>query len=124
MAENNDSFQYNYVAKQQEEIKKIRQKYLPKEDASLEHLRSLDRSVTKPGAILSITVGILSTLLLGLGMSCTTVWQDTLFLPGIGIGILGLLGIAAAYPLYRNITRKRREKLAPEILRLTQELLK
>lgn len=124
MAENNDSFQYNYVAKQQEEIKKIRQKYLPKEDASLEQLRSLDRSVTKPGAILSITVGILSTLLLGLGMSCTTVWQDTLFLPGIGIGILGLLGMAAAYPLYRNITRKRREKLAPEILRLTQELLK
>ncbi len=124
MAENNDSFQYNYVAKQQEEIKKIRQKYLPKEDASLEQLRSLDRSVTKPGAILSITVGILSTLLLGLGISCTTVWQDTLFLPGIGIGILGLLGMAAAYPLYRNITRKRREKLAPEILRLTQELLK
>ena len=57
-------------------------------------------------------------------MSCTTVWQDTLFLPGIGIGILGLLGMAAAYPLYRNITRKRREKLAPEILRITQELLK
>ena len=43
MAENNDSFQYNYVAKQQEEIKKIRQKYLPKEDASLEHLRSLNQ---------------------------------------------------------------------------------
>ncbi len=70
-------------------------------------------------ALVSGTAGI---LLFGIGMCMCMLWG--MLLPGIGIGILGLLGMAAAYPLYRNITRKRREKLAPEILRLTQELLK
>lgn len=43
---------------------------------------------------------------------------------GILIGLLGIAGIAGAYPVYRMITRKRRKKLAPEILRLTNELMK
>ena len=70
----------------------------------------------------ALTVGILSTLVFGFGMCCTMVWADALFLPGIVIGLIGLAGIAAAYPLYRYITKKRREQLAPEILRLTEEL--
>ena len=39
-------------------------------------------------------------------------------------GIVGLAGLSAAYPVYTHITRKRRAKLAPEILRLTDELTK
>ena len=72
--------------------------------------------------LLRALYGCFSVLVLGIGMCMCMLWG--MLLPGIGIGILGLLGMAAAYPLYRNITRKRREKLAPEILRLTQELLK
>jgi hypothetical protein len=55
-------------------------------------------------------------------MCCTMVWGDTLFLPGVAIGVLGLCGVCAAFPLYNRITRMRREKLTPEILRLTEEL--
>lgn len=43
---------------------------------------------------------------------------------GIMIGIIGMILVALAYPLYNRVLRKNREKIAPEILRLTDELLK
>ena len=120
--DNNETFHYTYSAKQQEQIRQIREKYLPKEEDKLERLRRLDASATRPGTIASIIVGTAGALLMGLGMSCTMVWSEQYFVPGIIIGLIGIAGICAAYPLYNRITKKRREKLAPEILRLTQEL--
>ena len=123
--ENKDqSFQYTYSAKQQEEIKNIRDKYMPKEENKMEQLRRLDKSVTRPGTVASIAIGVISTLLFGFGMSCTTVWANQLFIPGIVIGILGIIGIATAYPVYIWMTKRQRQKLAPEILRLSEELMK
>ena len=119
-----ESFRYTYSAKQQEEINAIRKKYLPKEEDKMEQLRKLDQSATKPGMIAGLTVGVIGILILGIGMCCTTVWADTLFIPGIMIGIVGIIGVSAAYPLYSYITKKQREKVAPEILRLTDELTK
>ena len=118
-----DSFHYTYSAKQQEEIARIRQKYAPPEEDKMETLRKLDASVTRKGMIVSLTLGIASTLILGIGMCCVMVW-DGLFIPGIFIGMLGILGMIAAYPVYTHITQKQRKKLAPEILRLTDELTK
>jgi len=67
---------------------------------------------------------VLSALVLGIGMCCCMVWGGALFIPGIIIGIVGIAGVAAAYPLYERITKKERERIAPEILRLTDELMK
>lgn len=122
MNENKDTFQFNYSAKQQEEIKKIRDKYVPKEEDKMDRLRRLDASVVKPGTIASLILGIISTLLFGIGMCCTMVWTERWFVFGTVIGIIGIAGIAAAYPLYVHITKRQREKLAPEIIRLTDEL--
>ncbi len=115
---------YTYSAKQQEEIKKIREKYLPKEESQMEQLRKLDASATKPGMVASLTVGAIGTLLFGVGMCCTMLWAETLFIPGIAVGLVGIAGVISAYPLYMHITKKRREKLAPEIIRLTDALMK
>lgn len=123
MSEKQESFHYTYSAKQQEEIRQIRDKYVPKEETKMEQLRRLDESATKPGTITALIVGIVSTLLFGFGMCCTMVFTETMFIPGIVIGIIGIAGISATYPLYMHITKKRREKLAPEILRLSNELL-
>ena len=90
----------------------------------MEQLRRLDAGVTKPGMIAALITGILGALILGVGMCCTMVWADTMFIPGILIGLVGIAGVAAAYPLYSHITRKQREKVAPEILRLTEKLRK
>lgn len=118
------SFEYTYSAPQQEEIKRIRQKYLPKEEDKMEQLRRLDQSAAQKGTAAALIAGILGALALGIGMSCCMVWGDTLFVPGIIIGMAGIIGVAAAYPLYARITRKERQKIAPEILRLTEELMK
>ena len=124
MEEKKETFEYNYSAKQQKEIKTIREKYVPKEENKMEQLRRLDASATKPGTAASIIVGVIGALLFGIGMCCTMVWMGNLFIPGIVIGVAGLLAIAVAYPVYTHITKKQREKLAPEIMRLTDELIK
>lgn len=118
------SFNYTYSAPQQEEVKKIREKYLPKEEQPIEQLRRLDKSVSRKGKALSLTTGIVGALILGIGMCCCMVWGGMLFAPGIVIGCVGLIGAAMAYPIFAKITKKERERIAPEILRLTDELLK
>ena len=122
----NETFNYTYSASQQEEIKKIREKYsAPKEQENkMERLRQLDRSVTMPGTIAALIVGIASSLIMGTGMSMCMVWGDELFIPGIVVGVAGMIGVAIAYPLYSAVTKKRKEKLAPEIIRLSDELMK
>lgn len=124
MEDKKDTFTYTYSAKRQEEIRSIREKYLPKEEDKMEQLRRLDRSATKKGTMISILVGIIGCLLLGVGMCCTMVWMGHLFLPGVILGIIGIAIVAAAYPLYNRLVKKEREKLAPQILKLTEELSK
>ena len=122
MREKKDTFHFSYSAKQQEEIRKIREKYLPKEENKMEQLRRLDESTTRPGTIAAIIVGVIGALLLGVGMSCTMVWAEQFFIPGVIVGVLGIALVGAAYPLYSRVTKKHRERLAPEIIRLTDEL--
>ena len=126
MEEKKETFTYTYSAKEQEEIKKIREKYAPptKEETTMEQLRRLDASATKGATIVSLIVGIISSLILGIGMCCTMVWDGRLFIPGIVIGIVGIAGVIAAYPIYTHMVKRKRAKLAPEILRLSDELMK
>ena len=100
------TFRYSYSAKEQEELRKIRQKYLPRDEDKMEQLRRLDQSVTRKGTAVALFVGIIGCLVLGVGMCCTMVWADTLFIPGIIVGIVGIAGVSAAYPLYAYITKK------------------
>ena len=124
MENQDNSFEYTYSAPRQEEIRKIRQKYLPKEEDKIEQLRRLDESAARKGMTISLTVGTLGALVLGIGMCCCMVWGGVLFIPGIVIGLIGIFGVSIAYPLYARITEKERQKIAPEILRLTDELMK
>lgn len=121
---NKTGFQYSYSAKEQEEIKSIRSKYEePKED-KMAYLRRLDEGATRKGTLLSLVLGIFGTLILGVGMCCVLVWQESLFVLGIIVGIIGLVLLSLAYPVYMRVTKKEREKIAPEVIRITDELLK
>ena len=124
--DNNKTFSYTYSASQQEEIKKIRDKYTAptQTEDKMEQLRRLDKSVTKPGTVVSLIIGVISALILGIGMCCTMVWGGDLFIIGIIIGVFGMIGVICAYPVYALITKARREKLAAEIIRLSNELMK
>lgn len=61
---------------------------------------------------------------MGAGMCCVMVWQGMCFIPGIVIGLIGMAVVAAAYPVFQRVIKREREKIAPEIIRLTDELLK
>lgn len=118
------TFQYSYSSKQQDEVESIKRKYMPKQEDKLEQLRKLDKSAETPGTVVGLMLGIIGTLVMGTGMSCVMVWTDSLFVVGIVVGLLGIVMIALAYPAYRIVTKKQREKIAPMILALSEELLK
>lgn len=122
--DNSQYFEYTYSAKQQKEVEEIRKKYLPKEEDKMETLRNLDRNAEKPGMIASLVLGVIGSLLLGIGMCCTMVWSTSVsvFMIGIVVGIVGMMIIAMAYPVYKKITRRQREKIADQVLALTEEL--
>lgn len=118
-----ESFTYTYSAKERAEVQRIRSKYLPKTEDKMAQLRRLDKSVTQIGTVAALVAGILGTLILGTGMCCVLVWQGLWFIPGIIIGFMGMTIAACAYPLYCHITQKQRQKIAPDILRLADELM-
>lgn len=120
----NQSFQYTYSAVEQEKIKEIRSKYAPREESKLEKLERLDAAVTQKATLYSLILGIAGTLILGLGMSLCMVWGGVWFIVGIVTGLAGIGLLSLAYPLYSRILKKERARIAPEILRLTDELMK
>lgn len=127
-------FSYTYSAKEQAEIRRIREKYEnPTEtEDKMMRLRRLDAGVKGAAEATALVFGIVGMLILGFGMSlCLTDLGGALGLFGMlamVVGIpLGLFGGALAgfaYPVYVATLKRKREKVAPEILRLTDELLK
>lgn len=127
-----NTFQYTYSAREQSEVEQIRKKYLPQEEDKLTLLRRLDRSATQKSQAWAIVLGTVGTLILGTGMSLAMTdlgeilgaSREIAMLIGVAIGIIGMILIALAYPVYNRILKKERQRIAPEILRLTDELMK
>lgn len=129
MENREETFSYTYSAKEKAEVEKIRSKYAPKEENKMEQLRRLDCIPNRRAQMWSLAVGIIGSLLLGIGMSVAMtdlgVSLGRLGMPiGIAVGIAGLVLVALACPVYNSVLKKQRERIAPEILRLTDELLK
>ena len=130
----NNGFQYTYSAKEQAELKRIREKYTTQtaEEDKMVRLRRLDASVTQVAQSVSLAFGVLGTLILGFGMSlCMTDFGDILgfhgdmsLAVGVIVGVFGGALATLAYPVYNAIVKARRKRLAPEIIRLTDELMK
>ena len=130
----NKGFQYTYSAKEQAELKRIREKYTPPTETEdkMARLRRLDASVTNTAQAVSLVFGIIGALILGIGMSlCMTEFgeilgshRDRAMVIGIIIGVVGGILASLAYPIYNAIVKAKRKKLAPEIIRLTDELMK
>jgi len=129
-----ETFNYTYSAKEQEEIKSIRKKYAVQEktEDKMEQLRRLDAAVTQKATSVSLVFGVIGALILGMGMSLAMTDIGKIIglaggmamLVGILIGIVGIVLVSVAYPIYNSIIKKEREKIAPEIIRLTDELMK
>lgn len=117
-----ENFNYSYSAERQAEVEAIRKKYLPpdEQEDKLAQLRKLDAGVSTSAMIASLTLGIVSVLIFGVGMCSFLVWSR--WVPGAIACLAGVVGMLFAPQLYNRVVRQRREKIAPEILRLTEEL--
>lgn len=125
--DNNDAFKMTYSAQQQEEIDQIRKKYVPQEQDKMQKLRTLDTGAEKKAMCIAITVGVVGTLIMGAGMSIVMTDLGDLFgsiamILGIVLGLFGIAVLAYAYPLYIRTLKKEREKIAPEVLRIIDEI--
>lgn len=125
----NETFKMTYSAQQYKEVEEIRNKYINQPHNKMERLRELDKNVTKKPRAVAITTGIIGTLISGLGMSLIMsdfgkILESHAFPIGIITGIIGIITLACAYPLYKKVLRKEREKITPEIIKLTDELMK
>lgn len=133
--ENNNStneFKYSYSASEQAELKRIRDRYVMREEDKMERLRRLDRSVYEKAKIVSLIFGVVGVLILGFGMSLVMSELSAIFgsydylaLPvGIAIGFVGMVLTVLAYPMYSFVLNRERKRIAPQIIRLTDELMK
>ncbi len=120
-----NSFSYSYSAVEQEEIKRIREKYTEKEKvlSKLDLVKKLDKSVTDVATAVALAFGIFGVLVMGTGMSLVLVWGDIYMVPGIVTGVLGIILAGLAYPVYNKVLISRRKKIAPQIIKLTDELI-
>ncbi len=129
----NTAFKYKYSAKEQAEVKKIRGKYTQEKIISnisdFERVKKLDEKVTKKASAAALCTGIINTLIMGFGMSLImTDIGDILRIKnalqfGIIIGFIGIIGIVSAYPIYQKVLISARKKIAPEILKMTDDLI-
>ena len=130
--ENKESFNYTYTAKEQEEIKAIRKKYVTPEETEdkMAQLRRLDAGVYSKATTVSLIVGVIGALIMGIGMSLILTDIGAMLgtalsiIIGVILGIVGIILVCLAYPIYNHTLTKEREKIAPEIIRLTDELMK
>ena len=129
MEKNQETFTYTYSAQQPEEIKRIRKKYSAPEENKMDQLRRLDQRATQKAQAWAIAVGVIGALILGTGMSLAMTELSgflggTAMFIGIPVGLIGIVLVALAYPVYTRTLKKERQRIAPEILRLSDELMK
>ena len=109
-------------------VQKIRSQYTEKQHTELDALKELDAKVKRPANVFAYVYGSVSAIIMGAGMSLVMTELGAAFgersmLIGIPVGIVGLVLVALAYPVYNRVLQKERQRIAPEILRLTEELM-
>ena len=104
----------------------IANEYAPKETSKVKALRKLDAKAKNPANVFTYTFGVISSLVLGTGMSLAmgVIGGGGSLMMGLGIaiGCLGILGASVNYPLYKKILTKSKEKYAADIIRLAKEI--
>ena len=116
------TFIYRYSAKENKEIQAIRSKYLPREESKLEELKRLDSLVQNSGVTESLCAGIGGCLIFGLGLCLAMEVIGQMIWLGVILGLVGAVGMLAAYPVYRKFFNKAKAQHTPRILELAAEL--
>lgn len=104
----------------------IANEYAPKETSKVKALKRLDAKVKLPATIFTYTFGIVSSLILGVGMclAMKVIGSGSVLMMvlGIIIGCVGILGVSINYPIYKKWLNSRKNRYANDILTLAKEI--
>lgn len=110
-------------------IQKIRTQYTEKEYTGFDELKALDKKVKRPAFVFAYIFGSISSIIMGTGMSLVmtdigeTVGITDPMVPGIAIGVVGMLMAIINYPIYKGILSSRRKKYADKIIELSDKIM-
>ena len=110
-------------------VEKIRTKYVEKKDSLLDELRKLDRKVKAPAEVFAYIFGGISALIMGAGMSlvmtdvANMLGLGDMTVPGIAVGVVGMVLAIVNYPIYKGILTSRKKKYADKVLELSNKIL-
>ncbi len=100
--------------------------YAPKDTSKVVALRKLDAKAKLPATVFTYSFGIVAALVTGVGMclSMNVIGSGTtgLFVFGVILGIIGLVGMGVNYPIYRKLLANGKQKYAYEIIELAKEI--
>lgn len=110
-------------------VQKIRTQYTEKENTKLDELKALDAKVKRHANIFAYIFGSVSAVIMGSGMSLvmtdigSAIGIDNGMVPGIVIGIVGMLMALATYPIFKKMLASRKEKYADQIIELSDKII-
>lgn len=100
--------------------------YSKKSASKVVALRKLDRTAKLPAQVFAYSFGIVAALVIGVGMclSMGVVGSGSAGFTalGVAIGVLGFVGAAVNYPIYKKILQNSKEKYAADIISLANEI--
>lgn len=110
-------------------VQKIRTQYTEKEHTELDELKELDKKVKRPANVFAYIFGSISAIIMGSGMSLvmtdigTTIGMENAMVPGIVIGVVGMLMAIINYPIHKSVLASRRKKYAEQIMKLSDKIM-
>ena len=111
-------------------VQKIRTQYTEKQHTELDELKALDAKVKRPANVFAYVYGSVSAVVMGAGMSLVmtdigaTIGLANAMVPGIIVGVVGMLLALSTYPIYKRMLNARKKKYAPQIMALSDKLMK
>lgn len=110
-------------------VQQIRAQYTEKEHTQLDALKELDKKVKRPVNVFAYVFGSISAIIMGSGMSLvmTDIGQilgmESTMVPGIVIGVVGMLLAIINYPIYKKMLASRKNKYAAQIVELSEKIM-
>ena len=115
---------------EQQTAARIREHYTEKEITDLDTLRELDAKVKRPASVFAYVFGSISAIIMGAGMSLIMTDIAEIIglavdpmIPGIVIGIVGMIMALLNYPMYKGILGSRKKKYGTKILELSNKIM-
>ena len=110
-------------------VQKIRTQYTEKQHTELDELKALDAKVKRPANVFGYVYGTVGAIIMGTGMSLVMteigemVGMTDPMVPGIVIGVVGMILALSTYPIYKKILNSRKKKYASQIMKLSEKIL-